>query len=108
MGEYLRECGRRAKERGVLWIESEEEREAIGAEVRARLAKEAEGAVCVGEPQGEYRAEEAHAEARRRGEGKGGRGDDECGMLNAECRMLNDECRMGRAECGAGRRGART
>jgi hypothetical protein len=68
--EYLRECGRRAKARGVLWIESEEEREAIGAEVRARLAAEG-AAMCVGESEGEYVAkeegEEAHAEARRGG-----------------------------------------
>lgn len=82
MGEYLRECGRRAKERGVLWIESAEEREAIGAEVRARLAREAGGAMCVGEAAGEYRAEEAHAEAQRRGEGQG-----ECTMQNAQCTM---------------------
>ena len=55
--EYLRECGRRAKERGVLWITSEEEREAIGAEVRARLAREGEageGTLCVGEERGVY------------------------------------------------------
>ena len=56
--EYLRECGRRAKARGVMWIESEEEREAIGAEVRARLAAE-EKAMCVGEATGEYVAKEA-------------------------------------------------
>ena len=61
MGEYLRECGRRAKERRVLWIESEEEREAIGAEVRARLAREAaEGewkdATAVGEERARYGA----------------------------------------------------
>lgn len=72
--EYLRECGRRAKARGVLWIESEEEREAIGAEVRARLAAEAAGeTMCVGEEAGKYVAreagEEAHAEARRGGGG---------------------------------------
>jgi hypothetical protein len=55
VGEYLRECGRRAKERGVLWIESEEEREAIAAEVRARLAKEElDGALCVREEREEY------------------------------------------------------
>ena len=71
--EYLRECGRRAKERGVLWIASEEEREAIGAEVRARLARESEGAMCVGEESGEYRAEEAPTEARRDGDAEGKR-----------------------------------
>ena len=60
VGEYLRECGRRAKERGVLWIESEEEREAIAAEVRARLAKEElEGAVCVREEREGYGRAEA-------------------------------------------------
>lgn len=67
VGEYLRECGRRAKERGVLWIESEEEREAIGAEVRARLAKEElKGALCVREEREEYGRAEA-----RRGRGAG-------------------------------------
>ena len=50
LGDYLMECDRRAKARGVLWIESEEEKEAIGAEVRARLAKEElQGALCVRE-----------------------------------------------------------
>ena len=59
LGEYLMECERRAKARGVKWIESEEEREAIGAEVRARLAAEAAGkAMCAGEAEREYRAEE--------------------------------------------------
>lgn len=84
LGEYLRECGRRAKARGVMWIESEEEREAIGAEVRARLAAEAAGeAMCVGEPMGEYRAvgAETHTEAQRdggtEGEGENSRGDAE-------------------------------
>ena len=43
--EYLMECGRRAQARGVKWIESEGEREAIGIEVRERLAREAEDAV---------------------------------------------------------------
>ena len=70
VGEYLRECGRRAKERGVLWIESEEEREAIGAEVRARLAAEGPDVSCVKEAQAVYggAAEEVEgpkAEARR-------------------------------------------
>lgn len=59
--EYLRECGRRAKARGVLWIESEEEREAIGAEVRARLAAEGT-AMGVGEAEaGAYVAREGKA-----------------------------------------------
>ena len=53
--EFLMECRRRADARGVKWIESEEELEAIGAEVRARLAKEElEGAVCVGEERAKY------------------------------------------------------
>ena len=43
--EYLMECGRRAQARGVKWIESEGEREAIGIEMRERLAREAEDAV---------------------------------------------------------------
>ena len=81
LGEYLMEYRRRADARGVKWIESEEELEAIGAEVRARLAAE-EKAMCVGEEAGKYVAreagEEAHAEARRGGEkaqkGKKGRG----------------------------------
>lgn len=63
--EYLRECGRRAKARGVMWIESEEEREAIAAEVRARLAAEGmEGALCVREEREGY----------GRAEARGGRG----------------------------------
>lgn len=80
--DFLCECRRRADARGGKWIESKEELEAIGAEVRARLAREAGGAMCVGEETGGYRAEEAHAEVRRDGgaEGestkgqKGGRG----------------------------------
>ena len=82
LGEYLMECDRRAKARGLKWLDSEEEKEAIGAEVRARLAAEAAGeAMCVGEPQGEYRAvgEETHTESQRdggtEGEGKSSRGD---------------------------------
>lgn len=71
VGEYLRECGRRAKERGVLWIASEEEREAIGAEVRARLAREAEEGLCVGEAAGEgYVAAEGGSTKGQKGEGK--------------------------------------
>ena len=67
LGDYLMECDRRAKARGVLWIESEEEKEAIGAEVRARLAKEGlEGAVCVREERAGYGRAEA-----RRGRGAG-------------------------------------
>ena len=55
LGEYLMEYRRRADARGVKWIESEEELEAIAAEVRARLAKEElEGAVCVGEEREGY------------------------------------------------------
>jgi hypothetical protein len=65
LGEYLMEYGRRARARGVQWIDSEEELEAIGAEVRERLAREAEGAMCVGEEAGGY---EAHTEGRRDGE----------------------------------------
>lgn len=83
LGEYLMEYRRRADARGVKWLDSEEELEAIGAEVRARLAAEAAGeTMCVGEEAGKYVAreagEEAHAEARRGGEkaqkGKKGRG----------------------------------
>ena len=76
LGEYLMEYRRRADARGVKWIESEEELEAIGAEVRARLAAEekalravtsderrvtsggAECPMCVGEPKVEYQVEE--------------------------------------------------
>ena len=58
LGEYLMECDRRAKARGVKWLDSEEEKEAIGAEVRARLAAEAAGkAMCAGEPKVEYQVE---------------------------------------------------
>lgn len=39
--EYLMECGRRSQARGVKWIESKEEREAIGIEVRERMVREA-------------------------------------------------------------------
>jgi hypothetical protein len=76
MGEYLRECGRRAKERGVLWIASEEEREAIGAEVRARLAREAEEGLCVGEEAGEgYVATEGGSTKGQKGEKGAGKTD---------------------------------
>lgn len=80
MGEYLRECGRRAKERGVLWIESEEEREAIGAEVRARLAREA--------AEGEWKDATAVGEERARWK---------------ECTMQNPQCTMGEAGAAGGR-----
>jgi hypothetical protein len=69
---FLMECERRAKARGVKWIQSKEELEAIGAEVRARLAREAEEGLCVGEAAGEgYVAEEAHTEAQRDGDTEG-------------------------------------
>lgn len=47
-------------------------RELLAARTRARLAREAGGAMCVGEETGGYRAEEAHAEARRDGGAEGG------------------------------------
>lgn len=63
--EFLMECRRRADARGVKWIESKEELEAIGAEVRARLAaEELEGALCVREEREGY----------GRAEARGGRG----------------------------------
>ena len=57
--EFLMECRRRADQRGVKWLDSKEELEAIGAEVRARLAREAaEGewkdATAVGEERARY------------------------------------------------------
>jgi hypothetical protein len=63
--EFLMECRRRADARGVKWIESKEELEAIGAEVRARLAEEElKGALCVREEREGY----------GRAEARGGRG----------------------------------
>ena len=80
LGEYLMECGRRARERGVMWIDSEEELDAIGAEVRARLAREeAMGAVCVGEEREVY----------------GVAGGAATGGTPKECTMQNAECTMG-------------
>ena len=73
--EFLMECRRRADARGVKWIESKEELEAIGAEVRARLAaEEMEGALCVREEREGY----GHAEAR------GGRGSATKGTKNSK------------------------
>ena len=69
--EFLMECRRRADARGVKWIESKEELEAIGAEVRARLARE--GA------EGEWKDATAVGEERARWK--------ECTMQNAECTM---------------------
>lgn len=104
--EYLRECGRRAKARGVLWIESEEEREAIGAEVRARLAAEAAGeAVCVGEPEGEYRAGGKNL-TQRHGEAEAQRGSATKGTKKAKGE--EGEKNLTRRGGGAGMRGKRT
>lgn len=74
LGEYLMECERRAKERGVKWIESLEEREAIGAEVRARLAREAAEGLCVGEAAGAgYVAAEGGSTKGQKGEKEEGK-----------------------------------
>ncbi len=69
--EFLMECRRRANQRGVKWLDSKEELEAIGAEVRARLAREA--------AEGEWKDATAVGEERARWK--------ECTMQNAECTM---------------------
>ena len=87
-GEYLMECERRAKARGVKWLDSEEEKEAIGAEVRARLAAEEQGVACVLEGRAGYGAGDvvaggAATSRTLRGEGRRGGGGEDFGAKEA-------------------------
>ena len=60
LGEFLRECRRRADAGEYAWDLLSPQSEAIAAEVRARLAKEElEGAVCVREEREGYGRAEA-------------------------------------------------